>query len=127
MDCSARKKVLLIESDQDLRAGVTDLLEMEGYQAISTSCYQEALKHLALSDPPEVIIFDCVPPCGSGEEFLLGLKKLGHLSEIPVLLMFSDSTIKRKYAQSGVTGFIKKPLDIESFLVVVEKYALYRG
>ena len=123
MDCSARKKILIIESDQDLRTGVSDLLEMEGYGVVSASCYQEALQFLGFPDPPEVILFDCVPPCRSGEEFLQELKKLDQqLSEIPVLMMFSDVTIKRKYAKSCIADFIKKPLDIESFLAAIEKF-----
>lgn len=117
---SERKTILVVEGDQDLREGIKDLLEMEGHRAILVSRYQEALPYLRLANPPKVIIFDCTPPFGDGEQFINELKKNSAVfSAISIFMMFSDNTIQQKFSNSGITGFIKKPLDLDSFLEVL--------
>ena len=125
MDKSHRKKILLVEGDSDLREQLREVLDCEGYEPVCTSCHKDALQYLESSAPPSVILFDCAPPCQSGKEFIKGIKQLddGDHKKVPLLLMYSDNLIHQKYANSDVSEFLSKPVDLDHFLNAVGRWS----
>jgi CheY-like chemotaxis protein len=68
--------ILLVEDDEALLRGVTDLLQMSGYQVHSASDGVAALRVLEkLSDLPDLIISDIAMPYMNGYEFLNTVRK----------------------------------------------------
>ena len=119
-----RKKVLLIESDLDLREQFREVLEDEGYDAICATSHGDALDYLRTKHLPSVILFDCAPPYTSGHDFLEEVKRINHGTErIPVLFLFSDTRTHLRYADSEVSEFLSKPLDLDHFVDTVERWA----
>ncbi|HCF59141.1 MAG TPA: hypothetical protein DFS52_14255, partial [Myxococcales bacterium] len=55
-------RVMLVEDDADIRAMVGMLLELEGYQVVSTSNGGDALKILRDGERPCVILLDLMMP-----------------------------------------------------------------
>ena len=67
---------------------------------------------------PEVILLDLHLPDISGEEVLRQLKLNPATSHIPVVIISADAIPERAETllSAGACGYMKKPLDIASFL-----------
>ncbi len=113
----ALKMVLVVEDDADIRCGVRDLLEDEGYQVRTAANGREALDSLAQTSRPCVILLDLMMPVMDGHQFLDQLRLQSEWAEIPVVVVSAVVT-----AFPGVAGFIKKPFDPEVLLRAVKKY-----
>jgi CheY-like chemotaxis protein len=113
----ALKMVLVVEDDADIRSGVRDLLEDEGYQVRTAANGREALDSLAQASRPCLILLDLMMPVMDGHQFLGKLRLQSEWADIPVVVVSAVVT-----AFPEVAGFIKKPFDPEVLLSSVKKY-----
>lgn len=111
--------ILVVEDDEDIRSAVVDLLESEGYQAVAASNGKVALDLLKEIPKPCLVLLDMMMPIMDGREFLDEVMKDSYLAPIPVLIV---SAIADKSNTHGSVGFLKKPIDIDVVLDVVDKY-----
>lgn len=122
MGARTGKKILIIENDNDLRAGICRFLESEGYETVSAIDFRDAFRLLVGQIAPNLILFDCIPPGHSGEEFLREKNALkGPIAKIPVLFLFSDCLTRNKYFIREIAGALNKPFDLDELLMVVAK------
>lgn len=95
----------------------------EGLLAFLGSCAQDD----ALSALPFCILLDLGLPGLSGAQVLQRLKERPDWARIPVIVLTSNndpSTIAQCH-QLGCSHFVAKPLDLETFTLVISKMGLF--
>jgi len=110
------KSVLLVEDDDDIREGMSELLQLEGHRVFEASNGQEALTLLEQSEErPGLIVLDLMMPVLDGHGFLARLQNHNNpeLRTIPVLI----ATAGRQSVTTGTTiGYLRKPIDANDLL-----------
>ena len=113
------QSVLVVEDDEDIRTAMVDILESEGYQTESATNGQEALDLLRKINKPCLVLLDMMMPIMNGRQFLDRVMEDAVLAPIPVLVV---SAIADKTDTEGAVGFLKKPVDIDMVLKMVDRY-----
>lgn len=87
----------------------------------------EALQKLLTGEtPPDVIFLDLNMPVINGQEFLLRLKTIEFLQDIPVIILSSSSdpyTIEQLKTQ-GTIDFLTKPSGIKELINLLRPYLI---
>ncbi len=112
--------VLVVDDDPDIRDALCELLEDEGYRAVSASNGQEALVYLKSREPPCVILLDLMMPVMDGWEFRRVQKGDPRWSNIPVVVI----TAAGNYGAStiSVERVLPKPLQLEHVLEALAQF-----
>ncbi len=103
------------------------LARQPGLHLLTATRGQEGLD-LARQHRPRVILLDVHLPDISGDEVLRRLKGEGQLAGIPVIVISADATAvqRTRLLSLGAREYLTKPLDIRTFLAVLEQ-ALEEG
>jgi signal transduction histidine kinase len=116
---SGRRRILVVEDDQEILGTLSGLLEEEGYDVQSVGDGRGALEHLRQGPAPELIILDLMMPGMDGWEFRTIQRADPMLADIPVVAISADTTAKA--AAIDATRFLRKPFRFNELLDVVQK------
>ena len=119
---SVNMRILLVEDDNDIRLAMTELLLDTGYEVIGAAHGLEALDILAGDSRFDLILLDLTMPFMDGIEFRNRQLKDERISEIPVIVMSADGQVNEEMKRSGVSAYVKKPMDLTSFLAIVGRF-----
>lgn len=117
------KRILLVEDDPDLAAGLAFALEEEKY---SVKCATDAAKTRALfGEPFDLVVLDVMLPDGSGFDLCREIRKQ---SNVPVLFLTSrdDELDIVKGLDGGGDDYVTKPFRLRVLLSRI-KALLRRG
>ena len=111
------KSILLIEDNVDILENLSEYLELEGYQVLSTNSGQRGIE-MALEYMPDLIICDMPRPGIDGYEVLRILVDTLSISEIPFIFCTTMcETTNRAHALAlGADDYIIKPFELETIL-----------
>lgn len=115
---SSDASILVVDDDEEVREGLCDALMDEGYRVTTAANALDAIRGVARSARPDLILMDLCMPVMDGYEFLEQRVTDDVLSEIPVIVV-SASTGKR-IAQPGVE-ILKKPVDLDALLGLIRR------
>ena len=115
-----KKKILVVEDDFSIRELMKDVLEGEGYAVSSAENGFDALQILRGQTNHALVILDMTMPVMSGREFLDALLADHKIAKIPVLVV---SAVAEERNTVGAVGFVRKPVDLNVLLALVEKYS----
>jgi CheY-like chemotaxis protein len=116
----SRSTVLLVEDDHDIRVGVRNLLEDEGYKVLTATNGLSALTIIDHSNPkPSLILLDLMLPVMDGWAFATELRARPAISTIPILVI---SAFTEPPPPADAVAYMKKPLSPEKLLALVERY-----
>ncbi len=107
-------KILLVEDNEDIREGLTDLLESEGYSVIGSATAEEGLA-LLRTQSFQLVITDYMLPGETGRWMLEQAEREQRLTSTPAVMITAHPRVK---PPTGVR-LVHKPLDIDDFLRVV--------
>jgi CheY-like chemotaxis protein len=114
--------VLIVDDDVDLREGIGELLEDDGYEVATATDGLDALHKLRLGLRPSVILLDLMMPKMNGWEFRQAQMSSQDLKDIPVVVLtaagLSEAVVK---TQLGDVGFVAKPADEPALLDAVRR------
>ena len=114
-------KILVVEDDLDILHAVAELLTEEGYSVMYAGDGEQALEVLRhCIDLPALILLDLMMPRKDGAAFRKEQQSDPRLAAIPVILMSADRQIESKKVEMGLDHHIRKPLDLEAFLAIVQ-------
>lgn len=113
------QSILVVEDDQDIRLAMVEVLETEGYHTESATNGLEALELLHKIPKPCLVMLDMMMPIMNGREFLDKVMQDAVLAPIPILIV---SAVADKTDTKGSVGFLKKPVDLDVVLKIVDKY-----
>jgi len=117
-----RKRILLVDDDEDLLRGLNFRLRANGYETVLATDGYSAI-NMAQKEKPDLIILDIGLPAGDGFIVMERLGKLPSLTLIPVIVLTArESQINKVRAlKAGATAFFQKPADNDQLLAVIQK------
>jgi len=115
--------VLIIEDDELSLKLENDLLQVNGYDTISTRDGEGAFE-LALEHRPDLIIMDIQLPHLSGVDITKKLKANNSVKDIPVIAVtaFALKGDKEWILESGCDAYLSKPISVPEFLKTIAEY-----
>ena len=116
------KRVFVIEDDADTREMLGQVLEIEGYEVTLAGDGQDALRRLRTEPPPRVILLDLMMPGMNGWQFRGEQQRDPALAVIPVVVLSGDDGVERKATALGVSGYLRKPIDLGTLLETISRY-----
>ena len=116
-----RKKILIVDDDQDLVVGLAvRLRKVGGYDVIMASDGLAAVTK-AQRERPDLVILDLGLPVGDGFSVLERLKTLMNTALIPVIVLSARDPGEAQDAvlQMGAEAFFQKPADNDQLLAAI--------
>lgn len=117
-----RKKILLMDDEQDLRESLKELLEMSGFEVMACERGEEVLELYQKEGPFDAVILDLtVPGKYDGIQTFLELKKID--PEVKAILA-TGYAYKRETFDAKSLGFFEvliKPYSFDDIIKVLEK------
>ncbi|MFW0718556.1 response regulator transcription factor [Pedobacter sp. N23S346] len=110
-----RKKVCVLEDDDDIREIIGFLLESEHYEVFAYPSVKDFTLG-ATAVMPDVFILDIMLPDGNGLDVCNEIKSNVRLSSIPVIMMSANYTENDVKTTCNAQDFIRKPFDIGDFV-----------
>ena len=103
-------KILVVDDEELLVKGIRFNLENDGYEVISGSDGQEAIK-LAQEQKPDLIILDVMMPKVDG---LQACQEIRQFSEVPIIMLTAKSEDMDKLMgfEQGADDYLTKPFNI---------------
>ena len=104
-------RILVADDDPQILAFVRDILESDGFEAVTAKDGKEAYKHLQSEKPFAAAIFDIIMPHIEGRDLVRYMQSERRLMNIPVIIMTGDlsSRLSSDSFSSGAVAFLPKP------------------
>jgi len=115
-----KKRIHVLEDDQDIRYIIEFLLKDEGYELQLSSTFAE-LKSKLNDALPDLFIIDVMLPDGNGIEICDDLKTDMFTKHIPVIVMSANPGSKEKSVTACADDYISKPFDLDYVVKRIEK------
>ena len=120
---NAKKKILIVDDEQDVLAYFAAVFQDSGYDTILARDGFEGYE-LAKSEKPDLITLDITMPEQSGIKTYYQFKKHSALKEIPVIIITATDEFYKNFLNelngfSTPEVFLSKPIDPEELLKVV--------
>jgi len=118
-----KKRILLIEDNENNRYLATFLLEKYGYEVVSAADGKKGIE-LAESVHPQLILLDIQLPLMDGYAVAQALRSRPELKKTPIIAVTSYAMAgdREKTIQAGCNGYIEKPINPETFAAEIEEY-----
>jgi len=113
-----KKKVLIVENDEDIRHIVGLILENEGYE-VSGCAY--TLENL-LTMEADLILLDEWVNHKEGPMLCKEIKAIERLAQIPVIIFSTAIDIERIAVDCRANGYIHKPFELDVLINEVRKF-----
>ena len=109
-------KVLVVDDSAIMRKVIEQILEMLGHEAVPAANGVEAFERLKDHDDVKLILLDWNMPEMNGIEFLRAVKDMPDLSEIPVIMLTTESERRKmiEAIEAGAKHYLTKPFQPET-------------
>jgi len=102
------KKIMVVDDETDLLAGIKGFLERAGYSVAVTTTCKEGVDILA-SFNPDIIFLDINVGNEDGREMCRHIKSLADHKHIPIVLISANDDDLKTYQEYDANSFLKKP------------------
>ena len=109
------KRILVIEDEPQMRLGLRDNLELEGYEVETAADGDEGLEKVA-SFGPDLVLLDVMLPKKSGFEVCRELRAQSAHTPILMLTARSADSDKVQGLELGADDYVTKPFSISELL-----------
>ena len=118
----SKKRILVIEDQEDVRENITELLELSNYEVLNASNGKEGVKK-ALDSPPDLILCDIMMPEMDGYEVLYLITKNPSTASLPFIFLTAktEKADFRKGMNMGADDYITKPFEEMELLGAIER------
>lgn len=115
--------VLVVDDNDEVRAGIGALLESAGFRVALVPDGREALRALcAADDVPSLVVLDLMMPLLDGWDLLDELRHDSQLAAIPVIVL-SAHPLAALAHNAGAVAVLGEPVDPEALLAPVARHA----
>ncbi len=114
----SRGAILVVEDDRDIRAGLVDALESDGYQAVAAADGKQGLA-LARQQPFDLILLDIMMPGISGYDVCREIRRRDTATPILMLTAKGGEVDKVVGLELGADDYITKPFGVRELLARV--------
>jgi CheY-like chemotaxis protein len=117
-----KKKILVVDDEEDIVKGLKIRLGAKGYNVISASDPIQSIS-MVLKGMPDLIILDIRMPAGGGFSVVERLKHFTQTRTIPIIILTgsSEKGHEMKAKEMGIRYYMKKPYDPEELLGIVRE------
>ncbi|GAB3907104.1 response regulator [Mucilaginibacter boryungensis] len=112
-----KKKVLIIENDQDIRHIVALILEEEGFETLSIPEPNDLSEIIPFA--PDVILLDEFINALPGHRLCKKIKQIESLNHIPVIILSTANNIELIAKECQANDHIRKPFEVQDLVVTV--------
>ena len=118
-----KKRVLVIEDNEQNLYLVTFILERHGYEVNAARDGGEGID-LAAVLKPDIILLDIQLPVMDGYAVARKLRTNAALDQVPIIAVTSYAMAgdRDKALEAGCNGYIEKPINPEIFMQQIEQY-----
>src|SRR5689334_18644123 len=118
----AKKKILIVDDDPDVRAGLNIRLRANGYDTGFASDAMSAVSE-SRKITPDLILLDLGLPAGDGFVVMQRLKAIPALAVIPVIVLSARDreANENRVSMAGAVAFLQKPFDDAALLKEIRK------
>ncbi len=118
----SKKKVLIIEDNEEMRDNIVELLELSNYEVFDEGDGKAGVK-TAIKELPDLIICDIMMPGMDGYEVLYLLSKNVDTAGIPFIFLTAkaEKADFRKGMSLGADDYLTKPFDEMDLLSAIEQ------
>jgi len=113
-------RILIIESDQEIRSLLIDFIKNEGYEADSVEKGTYAFKKL-MTGSFDLIITDIRLPGFSGLDILRGLKKIQPETPVVVITAFEGEDAYSEAYERGANAYLEKPIQLKKLRELIHQ------
>lgn len=113
-------RVLVVEDDRDIRSGLKEILEIEGFDVRCAADGRSALEALGTPPPPEVIVLDVMMPGMGGLEFRRVQLAHADIASIPVVVLSADARIAERARELAANAWVRKPFAFDELVRAIE-------
>ena len=110
------KRVLVVDDEPVIRYTVEDALSEAGYH-VATAAHGAQAPEEVSRVRPDVIVLDLMMPVMDGWTFL------GHITDIPVVLMSASHNLRATPTPEPVKGLLPKPFNLDDLIALVAAVA----
>lgn len=114
---ATRARVLVIDDYPQILRFIELCLRANGYEVATAGSGEEALEHIA-ARPPDAILLDIRMPDMNGFQFMARAKEMG---QWPVVAYSATPEYAGDALRAGATTFLRKPLDLQQLLGVLDE------
>ncbi len=123
---SGRKKILVVDDEEDIRIYLSTLLGDQGFEISLAKDGEEARKQVE-TNPPDLITLDISMPEKSGIKFYREMKASDPWRQIPVIIVTGVSDDFRKFISSRhqvppPEGYLSKPINPQEIIRLVKQF-----
>jgi DNA-binding response OmpR family regulator len=118
-------KILVVDDEQNMRTGLKDNLEFEGYDVETANDGEQGLKKI-LENSYNLIILDVMMPKKSGFDVCKEVRKAGITTPVILLTAKGEEIDKVVGLELGADDYVTKPFSLRELLARV-KAILRRG
>ncbi len=108
-------KVLVAEDDANIRAGIIEVLEREGYQTLEASTGDEALRVFA-AESPDFVCLDIMMPGVDGYEVCKRIRRENETVPVIFISAKSEEVDRVLGLELGADDFIVKPFGVREVI-----------
>ena len=116
-----RRKILVVEDDHAVAAGLRRLLESENYSVLVAPDGKTALSK-AFQAVPDLVLLDLMLPTIGGFEVCRQLRNRGYVNPVVMLTVQSEQIDKIIGLEAGADDYITKPFDAREILARVRAH-----
>lgn len=119
---STRKRVLIVEDDQEIRNSFTTIVNSsQSFQVINAygSC-EDAIKHIG-ADKPDYVLMDIELPGMNGIKGTKIIKDKHPHIEIVMVTVYEDSDLVFEALKAGASGYITKSANYQELLAALDE------
>ena len=111
-------RILIIEDETPMRTALKDVIESEGYRALTAADGESGLKR-AIEEKPDLILLDIMMPRLDGYEVCAELRRLAN--PVPILMLTAKGQIEDRVTglDAGADDYLVKPFSTEELLARV--------
>ncbi len=115
-----KKRVFIIEDDEEMRSLLTDMMTEEGFEADSVENGSEAFRRLA-KESFDLIVTDIRMPGLSGLDILPGLRRLQPDVPIIVITAFGGYDVRQRALERGADAYLEKPIRLRELRTLIHE------
>ena len=117
----AKKKILIVDDEKDMRDALAYRLKGSGYEVIMAENGAQGLE-LASKEHPDLIVLDMMMPVLNGFEAYKQIKlKTDGSEHIPIVMLTARGKMKDTFESMQVEAFLPKPYEPVEILAVINE------
>jgi DNA-binding response OmpR family regulator len=117
--------VLVVEDEANLAELLTDILHSSGYEVVLATASRAAERTEEVE--PAAIVLDYLMPGKNGADVLKEIREKvrGHMP--PVMLVSGLPNVEELARETRVEAFLRKPFDLDTFVLTVDRLVRSAG